>query len=365
MEANIMFCKKCGKEIPNNAKFCTHCGNKTEPAQPVVPEKNVPVQQEVKPTRKKKTALVIIIVVVAVLALIGVGIFAVSRLIDELSFNDSSFVEEKIDFVEEDEEKAPDFEDPIEEPAIEETEAPTEEATKAPEEATEAAPTEDNTPSTEEILAEAAVLAESGDFPGAVGLLQQAQAMFGSDPELQAVCDMYQAYIEAAATEATAPEFLTTADILSDDSIMPLIEEAYLLRGEANAKWDNETEIPGEYTYHGYVYLEDPENWDNNRIYLVFVLNATIKDTPIQFINWVYYDDIVFDNQGIISYSDVGTASDDDYLVETGFGSYYSYHGLEDYGQFFEKIILSSDYELVVEDVEEIVIDHPVSDTYN
>ena len=80
-----MFCKKCGKEIPNNAKFCTHCGNKTEPVQPVVPEKNVPVQQEVKPARKKKTALVIIIVVVAVLALIGVGIFAVSRLIDELS----------------------------------------------------------------------------------------------------------------------------------------------------------------------------------------------------------------------------------------------------------------------------------------
>ena len=31
-----MFCEQCGKDIPENSKFCAGCGAKTEPAEPIV-----------------------------------------------------------------------------------------------------------------------------------------------------------------------------------------------------------------------------------------------------------------------------------------------------------------------------------------
>lgn len=55
-----MFCGKCGKELPNTAKFCPVCGTKTingqqpvQPAQPVQP-KVQPVQPKVQPVQQQK-----------------------------------------------------------------------------------------------------------------------------------------------------------------------------------------------------------------------------------------------------------------------------------------------------------------------
>ena len=179
--------------------------------------------------------------------------------------------------------------------------------------------------------------------------------------------------VETAAVETvdttqppeTEPVVLTTADLVSHESISSLMDTAMLQREKADAKWDHEKEIPGECEYKGYVYMEAPEDSDNNKLYLVFRMNAVIKDVPIQFIYWVYFDDIAFDDQGAISYTDMGTSNNDGYTVKTAFGSYYSYYGLDDYDLFFEKIILKNGLEVVEENVGDVAIEHPVSDTFN
>ena len=35
-----MFCKNCGKEIADNAKFCEHCGAQLEVAEPIENDEN-------------------------------------------------------------------------------------------------------------------------------------------------------------------------------------------------------------------------------------------------------------------------------------------------------------------------------------
>ena len=44
-----MFCEHCGKEIPENSKFCAGCGAKAEPAEPIVQAVEPEAQQDPTP----------------------------------------------------------------------------------------------------------------------------------------------------------------------------------------------------------------------------------------------------------------------------------------------------------------------------
>ena len=73
-----MFCKNCGKELPDSAKFCSGCGQSIVAAQPqqtpVQPYASAPITPQQAP-KKKKTGLIIGIIV-AVVVLIGAVIGA-------------------------------------------------------------------------------------------------------------------------------------------------------------------------------------------------------------------------------------------------------------------------------------------------
>lgn len=70
-----MFCTKCGRELPNNAKFCSHCGapqgseSVNRPAQqrpvqqPYTQQSYSPPQPTAKPKKKSKTAGIIMLVI--------------------------------------------------------------------------------------------------------------------------------------------------------------------------------------------------------------------------------------------------------------------------------------------------------------
>lgn len=68
-----MFCRYCGKEIPDTAKFCRYCGKNLEAAEGKQPEK----QSEKQPEKKKKVVLLILCVVLALLLVAVVGLAAV------------------------------------------------------------------------------------------------------------------------------------------------------------------------------------------------------------------------------------------------------------------------------------------------
>ena len=285
-----MFCTNCGNQLPDNVKFCTRCGAKTEL------QEAAPAEPAVQTIPGKSSKLPVIIAIIITVILFGVGIFAVTRLIAHLDPGSSvtSHVQTDSDNY------APENEQTV--------------VAEMPEETA----TDDDT-ATEEV------------------------------PE----------------TIQTEPPVRTTADLVSHDSIAPLMEQALAMRAEADAKWDHKKEIPGECEYKGYIYMDNPDNCDDNRLYLVFVMNATVKDVPIQFVYWVFYNDIAFDDTGNISYKSMGTSRDDGYTVKTAFGSYYSYYGLDSYDLFLEKIISTNGFVLTKESVFDVEIQHPVSDTYN
>lgn len=364
-----MFCPECGNEIRNDEKFCGNCGCEIEQPVPATPQKTDPGHSHRDPAvpKKKKRVPVIIIAVLTAVLLLGAGIFAVSRLLDGMQIKAFSFVEEWIGngkeetFDDEEEEEAP-----AKEPeTVPEAERPQEDA---------AEPSEDRNGQTkEEILAEAAEFAEAGDYLSAMSLIRRAQKTNSEDADYQNAYDMYyEAYIAQTvgeqtgpAPEADAPGALITAQLVSDESIEPLINKALQIRQKADAKWDYDGEVPGDCVYKGYIYMEDPENSDSNKLYLVFLMNATIKDVPIEFVYWVFYDDIAFDDQGNISYAYVGSSPDDGYTVKTAFGAYYSYYGLDSYELFYDYIIdRNNTHKVVKKDMQEILITHPVSDTY-
>ena len=70
-----MYCQKCGKEIPDGAKFCTSCGAPTQAPvfQPVPEPAPAPGPQPAHQKKKKRSAGKIILGVI--LLFIGIGIF--------------------------------------------------------------------------------------------------------------------------------------------------------------------------------------------------------------------------------------------------------------------------------------------------
>ena len=79
-----MFCSKCGKEIPNDTKFCNHCGAQQGGAGSKKPSKN-------KDDKKKKPTTIIISLIVVVAAfLLGKCAIAPAMLSDEDDTNSSS-----------------------------------------------------------------------------------------------------------------------------------------------------------------------------------------------------------------------------------------------------------------------------------
>ncbi len=81
-----MFCKKCGKQLPDGARFCSGCGTSLDAA-PVV-EPVVAVEEPPKKPGNKK--LIIAIIALVVLIAVGVGVFI---LVDYLT-EDSSYSSE-------------------------------------------------------------------------------------------------------------------------------------------------------------------------------------------------------------------------------------------------------------------------------
>lgn len=78
-----MYCRKCGKQIDDNAKFCRFCGNeiKSEPGMMKKIEKEAEKKVE-KKIRKKKSpvkALILIIVILLLILLVAGGILLVAN----------------------------------------------------------------------------------------------------------------------------------------------------------------------------------------------------------------------------------------------------------------------------------------------
>ncbi len=91
-----MLCPKCGKVLPDSARFCSVCGNKVESTQQVVnqPAESVvtpPAQVVIKPPKKSKTGLVIGIIAVILVGLLILGGIAAFALTAIFSQYDISF----------------------------------------------------------------------------------------------------------------------------------------------------------------------------------------------------------------------------------------------------------------------------------
>ena len=56
-----MFCSNCGKQLPDNAKFCDHCGTKQGQATPAPCSQAVPQEQKTAKTSKKKVAGIVLL----------------------------------------------------------------------------------------------------------------------------------------------------------------------------------------------------------------------------------------------------------------------------------------------------------------
>ena len=67
-----MYCKECGKQISDQAKFCNFCGAKVTAAQPAQPAQaaQTTAQQPAKPKKKSYIGIIIVIILI-ILAAIG------------------------------------------------------------------------------------------------------------------------------------------------------------------------------------------------------------------------------------------------------------------------------------------------------
>lgn len=80
-----MFCRNCGKEIPNDTKFCNHCGaaqdstSASPSAQPAQPTQSNPqYQAPLPPTAPKKNPMMLIIIAAVVVVAVVIGMFVIA-----------------------------------------------------------------------------------------------------------------------------------------------------------------------------------------------------------------------------------------------------------------------------------------------
>lgn len=62
-----MFCQKCGSEIPNQAKFCNHCGTPVNDAQSQTTPTAQPAQQETSAAKKGKKGNMVVTIIIALI----------------------------------------------------------------------------------------------------------------------------------------------------------------------------------------------------------------------------------------------------------------------------------------------------------
>jgi len=75
-----MFCRSCGKEIPNDSKFCEYCGTKVEKEQINEMDINEPIKEEDSlKSRKSFNKKTLIAGVFGVIAIIGILVFVLTR----------------------------------------------------------------------------------------------------------------------------------------------------------------------------------------------------------------------------------------------------------------------------------------------
>ncbi len=101
-----MFCNQCGKQLPDEARFCTGCGARTalapapEPPKPIPPE---PKPAPEAPKKKKKGLLITLLILIPLaLAIIGVGVWHILENLDSQSQSQEDDEEDEEDKLEAD-----------------------------------------------------------------------------------------------------------------------------------------------------------------------------------------------------------------------------------------------------------------------
>lgn len=91
----MLYCKKCGNELPEDAKFCTKCGQKVEATQPQVATQN-PVPNQANQSNKKLMYIIIAIAAVFLIVAVVFGILILGKLGDKEDDDDKKSKKDRV-----------------------------------------------------------------------------------------------------------------------------------------------------------------------------------------------------------------------------------------------------------------------------
>lgn len=91
----MLYCKKCGNELPEDAKFCTKCGQKVEATQPQVATQN-PVPNQANQSNKKLMYIIIAIAAVFLIVAVVFGILILDKLGDKEDDDDKKSKKDRV-----------------------------------------------------------------------------------------------------------------------------------------------------------------------------------------------------------------------------------------------------------------------------